>query len=121
LKNLKKIKFQISGKYVHSEQSFPFRQTDTTKLIFASEILDMPKNTKQIRFMIFLSTPFYNSSWGTQTRLWDELHTNDCSISAPGVKAFSFLQTIQTGCGAHPASIQWIMRVLSLGVKAAVV
>jgi len=47
-------------------------QTDTTKLIFASEILDMPKNMKQIWFMILLSTPFYNSSWGIHTRLWDE-------------------------------------------------
>jgi hypothetical protein len=59
------------------------------KLTFASEILDVPKNMKQIWFMIFLSTPFYNSSWGIQTRLWDELHRNDHSISARSKRLFS--------------------------------
>jgi hypothetical protein len=89
LKNLQKIlKYQISWKSVQSEQSFPCRQTDTTKLTFASEILDVPKNMKQIWFMIFLSTPFYNSSWGIQTRLWDELHRNGRSVSAKSKRLF---------------------------------
>jgi hypothetical protein len=39
----------------------------------------------------------------------------------PGVKDFSFLQSIQIGCAVTQPPIQWIMRVLSWGVKAAVV
>jgi hypothetical protein len=30
---------------------------------------------------------------------------------------FSFLHSVKTGCGAHPASVQWMLEVLSLHAK----
>jgi hypothetical protein len=54
---------------------------------------------------VSIASDYELDNW--MTRVW----------SPAGAKDFSSSLCIQTGCGAYPASYQWVLEVLSPGVK----